>query len=84
MLSHFSCVQLFSTHWTVAQHDPLSKGFSRKEYWSVFLCPLLGIFLIQGLNPCLLGLLRWQAGSESGDLNHIFITEYTIWVVSLC
>ena len=31
MLSH---VQLFVTPWTVAQQAPLSKGFSRQEYWS--------------------------------------------------
>ena len=34
MLSHFSCVQLFATPWTVAHQAPLSMGFSRQEYWS--------------------------------------------------
>ena len=34
MLSHFSCVQLFVTLWTVAQQAPLSMEFSRQEYWS--------------------------------------------------
>ena len=34
MLSHFSCVQLCATLWTVAQQAPLSIGFSRQEYWS--------------------------------------------------
>ena len=33
VLSHFSCVQLFATLWTVHQ-APLSMGFSRQEYWS--------------------------------------------------
>ena len=33
-LSHFSCVQLFVTLWTVACQAPLSLGFSRQEYWS--------------------------------------------------
>ena len=33
--SHFSCVQLFVTSWTVVAHQaPLSMGFSRQEYWS--------------------------------------------------
>ena len=32
--SDFSCVQLFSTPWTVALQAPLSMGFSRQEYWS--------------------------------------------------
>ena len=39
MLSHFSHVQLFVTTWTVAYQAPLSKGFSRQEYWSVFPSP---------------------------------------------
>ena len=34
MLSHFSCVRLFVTLWTVACQAPLSMGFSRQEYWS--------------------------------------------------
>ena len=32
MLSHFSCVRLFATPWTIALHgNPLSMGFSRQE-----------------------------------------------------
>ena len=34
MLSHFSCVQVFATLWTVALQTPPSMGFSRQEYWS--------------------------------------------------
>ena len=34
VLSHFSCVQLFVTPWTVDLQAPLSMGFSRQEYWS--------------------------------------------------
>ena len=34
MLSHFNCVQLFATLWTIAHQTPLSMGFSRQEYWS--------------------------------------------------
>ena len=34
VLSHFSCVQLFATLWTVAHQAPLSMGFSRQEYWN--------------------------------------------------
>ena len=34
VLSHFSCVQLFVTPWTVASQAPLSMGFSGQEYWS--------------------------------------------------
>ena len=39
MLTHFSCVRLFATVWTLAQKAPLSVGFSRQEYWSGPPCP---------------------------------------------
>ena len=39
ILSHFSCVQLFVTPWTVAHQAPLSLGSSRKDYWSGLPCP---------------------------------------------
>ena len=39
MLSHFSCVWLFVTLWTVACQTPLSMGFSRQEHWSPNLAP---------------------------------------------
>ena len=39
-------------------------GFSRQRTLELFAYYLLqGIFLTQGLNPCLLCLLHWQAGS---------------------
>ena len=34
MLSWFSRVRLFATLWTIVRQSPLSKGFSRQEYWS--------------------------------------------------
>ena len=40
--SHFGCVQLLLTLWTVAHHAPLSMGFSRQEYWSGLPFPLPG------------------------------------------
>ena len=33
-LQAFSCVQLFTTAWTVACQHPVSMKFSRQEYWS--------------------------------------------------
>ena len=50
VLSRFSGVRLFVTLWTVALHSPLSRGFSRQEYWSGLPCPLLGVFPTQGSN----------------------------------
>ena len=58
-----SRVRLCATPWTVAHQAPLSMGFSRQEYWSGLPCHCPGIFPTQGLNPCLLRLLHWQAGS---------------------
>ena len=37
-----SRVRLFATPWTVACQAPLSKGFSRQEYWSGLPCPSPG------------------------------------------
>ena len=34
VLSHFSCVLLFATPWTVACQAPLSMGLSKQEHWS--------------------------------------------------
>ena len=42
---------------------PSSWNFSRQEYWSGCHSLLQGIFLTQGLDPRLLRLLHWQAGS---------------------
>ena len=38
-ISHFSYVQPFVILWTGACQAPLSKGFSRQEYWSELPCP---------------------------------------------
>ena len=51
MLSHFSCVQLFGTLWTVALQAPWSKGFSRQEYWSQLLSPPPGALTDPGIKP---------------------------------
>ena len=73
LLNHFSHVKLFVTQWTAVRQAPLSTGFSRQEYWSWFVLVIFqagilrallqGIFLTQGLEPCLLCLLHWQSGS---------------------
>ena len=39
VLSHFSCVQLFTTLWTVACQTLLSMGVSKQEYWNGLPCP---------------------------------------------
>ena len=39
VVSRFSHVPLFATHWTVACQALLSMGFSRQEHWSGLPCP---------------------------------------------
>ena len=63
MLSHFSCVQLFATLWTVACQATLPTGFSRQEYWSGLPCPLPGDLPDPGIEPASLSLLHWPVGS---------------------
>ena len=65
MLSHFTHAWLFATLSTVTHQAPLSKGFSRQEYWSRLPCPLPGDLADPGIEPASLSLLHWQAGSLS-------------------
>ena len=44
-----SCVQCSATLWTIAHQASLSMGFSRQEYWSGLLFPLLGDLLDPGI-----------------------------------
>ena len=60
MLSCFSYIQLFSTPWTVAHQTPLSKGFSRQEYWNGLPFLFSGDFPDPGIE---LTFLHWQVGS---------------------
>ena len=60
VLSHFSCVQLCATLWTVAHQAPLSMDFSTQEYMSWLPCPPPGDLVTQGSS---LQLLHWQARS---------------------
>ena len=38
VLSHFSCIRLFATPWTIARQAPLSMEFPGREYWSGLSC----------------------------------------------
>ena len=59
----FSHVWLFVTLWTVDHQAPLSKGFSRQEYWSRLPCPPLGDLPHPGSEPRSLLSPALQAGS---------------------
>ena len=51
VLSHFSCIRLFATLWTVACQAPLSMAFSRKESWNGLPCPRPGDLPDPGTEP---------------------------------
>ena len=70
VLSHFSCVQLFVTPWTVAYQAPLSMGFSRQEHWSMLLCLLPGAPPDPGIKPMFLMSLA---------LVGVLFTTFTTW-----
>ena len=64
-----SRVQLSVTPWTVAHQSPLSMSFPGKNTGVDCHFLLQGIFLTQGLNPCLSCLLPWQV--DSLPLRHL-------------
>ena len=56
MLSH---VWLFATPWTVARQAPLSMGFSRREYWSGYVCVCVQCYYkIMAVLPCAMQYVR--------------------------
>ena len=56
-------VLLLRTPQTVARQAPLSKGFSRQEYWSGLPFPAAGDLPDPGLSSHFLRLLHWQVDS---------------------
>ena len=63
VLSDFSWFWLCVTPGTAARQAPLSIGFPRQDIGVGSHAPQQGVFPTQGLNPPLLCLLHWQAGS---------------------
>ena len=51
VLSGFSLLQFFVTHWTAAHQALLSIGFFRQEYWNGLLCPPPGDLPNPGVKP---------------------------------
>ena len=51
MLSHFGRVRLFAAPCTVAHQAPLSRGFSRQDYWSGLPCHPPGNLPNSGSEP---------------------------------
>ena len=69
VLSRLSCVQLFSTPWTVACQVPLSTEFSR-QYYSGLPCPSPGDVPNPGIKPASLMIPALAGG---------FFTTNAIW-----
>ena len=51
VLSHFGCVQLFATPWTLAYQAAMSMGFPRQKYWSGLPFPTPGDLPDSGTKP---------------------------------
>ena len=73
ILSHFSCVPLLVTLWTVARQAPLSMGFSRQEYWSGLPCPPPGALPDPGITPCTVTPFTTGASLEAHSFNTLQI-----------
>ena len=70
VLSHFSCVLLFATPWTVVRQISLSMAFSRQEYWSGLSFPPPRDLPNPGIKP---------ASLSSLALGGRFFTTSTTW-----
>ena len=63
LLSHFSCVQLCMTPWTITCWALLSMKILQARILEWVAMPSFrGSSQTKGLNPCLLRLLLWQMG----------------------
>ena len=71
-----SCVQLFSTPWTVIHQAPLSTEFPRQEYWSGLPFPPPRDLPKEGSNMHLWQLLHWQSGFLL--LHHLSVFFYLL------
>ena len=82
-LSHFNCVWLFVTPWTVARQAHLSMGFSRQEYRSGLVYPPPGDLPEPGIKPMSPVSPALQADSLAtewpGKPIHLYITSLQHW-----
>ena len=84
MLSHFSRVWLFATPWTIARQAPLSRGFSRQEYWSGLPFPLPGDLPDPGIEPesALPKTLQiWLKHQDYSIFPRFFVISNMLWLL---
>ena len=74
-LSHFNCVQLFATPWTVACQAPLSMGFSSQDTGVGCRALLSVIFPTQGWNLSFLQLPHCR------QILYHWVTVEALWVI---
>ena len=76
VVSHFNCVRLFATLWTIALQAPLSIRFSRQEYWNRLSFPSPGDLLNSGTEPVSLSFPtlagRFLTTSGIWEAHHIY------------
>ena len=92
MLSHYSCVRLFETLWTVAHQAPFSMGFSRQEYSSGLPCPPAGdlpdpvIKTASLMSPALAGKLFTTSTTWEAHLSckGVFSDMFKLKILSCC
>ena len=84
VLSRFSPVQLCETLWTVAHQAPLSRGFSRQEYWSGLPFPPPGDLPDPGIEPASLmpPALAGRFFTTSATFQHFLILHLTALQIS--
>ena len=75
LLSH---IQLFATPWTVAHQGPLSRKFSRQEYWSGLPFPSPEDLPNPGMEPESLALHSVSLPSEQAGNPIKYNTHYNI------
>ena len=75
LLSHFSCVWLFATPWTIACQVPLSMRVTKQEYWSGLPLPFPGDLPDQGIEPMSPASPALQGGFFFVFLFFFFTTE---------
>ena len=68
-------LQSSSTLWTVARQAPLSREFSRQEYWNGLPCPTSGDLPDPGIKP---------ASLMSSALADWFFTTSATWEAQSC
>ena len=90
MLSHFSHIQLCAIIRTGAHRAPLSKEFSRQEYWSGLPCPPPGDLPDPGIKPVSLTSLAlagrffttsttWEASISLGGQQTVELLDHLLW-----